>query len=190
MLSLTSLLILLLLGALLWPVLKDLFEKNYGTYLGIALFATIVVFFLLRLPQYAGCTLMVSIWTILTFPLQPLGLSLVLLLLGLLEASRKIEDDPQGKKAQESRRKLKNRLSTALLILLLASMPASAEWLGKQTGQTANVAGRQGIADYVPSSRGLSATTRVFEETLPLLYHPLTICTKSSERSAGDRYSL
>ncbi|HIK29469.1 MAG: hypothetical protein N3E45_11330 [Oscillatoriaceae bacterium SKW80] len=187
MLSITNLLILLLIGALLWQILKEFFEKNYGTYLIIAFLATVVVFFLVRLPEYTGCIIIVSIWNVLTFPLQPLGLCLVILLVGFLEANRKIEDDPQGKKAQESRKKIKKNLITALLILLISSMPASAEWLGGKIGQTVNVTGRQGIVDYVPSSRGLYATSRVLEKSLPLLYYPFTICPKPSETNISDR---
>lgn len=190
MLSLINLLILLLIGALLWPILKELFSKDYGTYLIVAFLITVLVFFLIRLPQYTGCIIIVSIWNVLTFPLQPLGLCLVILLIVFLEANRKIEDDPQGKKAQESRKKIKKNLSTALLILLLSSMPVSAEWLGGKIGQTVNVTGRQGILDYVPSSRGLYATTRVLERSLPLLYYPFTICPKPSETNISEHNLL
>ncbi len=173
--TLISFIILLWLGSFLVPVIKNLFQKDYGSYLGTAIALLIVVFFVLRLPSYGNCTIITTLWVILTFPLKPLGLVLVILLQALKEGMRKLEDDKDGKKAQESRKKLTERVMVALVFLLLSSAPVSADWLADRLGQDAPIRTGQGFVDWVPSIEGLTATNSVLNKALPALY-PVNTC--------------
>ncbi|WP_017720097.1 hypothetical protein [Kamptonema formosum] len=174
--ALISLIILLWLGSFLVPVIKNLFQKDYGSYLGAAIALLIVVFFVLRLPSYSTCTILTTLWVILTFPLRPLGLVLVILLQALKEGMRKLEDDKEGKKAQDSRKKLTERVMVALVFLLLSSVPVSADWLADRLGQESPIRTGLGFVDYLPRIEGLSATTSVLEKALPVLYNPINVC--------------
>lgn len=182
MLTLTNLLILLVLGAFLIPIIKQLFEKDYGTYLGAVFVLTVLLFFFLNLPRYANCGLALSVWLVLTFPLRPLGLCLVLILITWLEGMRKIEDD---KKARESRKKMTDRLMAVLVILVVASTPAAARWLAERTGQDIRISTSSAFASYVPSVQGLSATTRILEGLLYPLYNPFKFCPNPPDSSPG-----
>ncbi|MBW4497254.1 MAG: hypothetical protein KME26_30190 [Oscillatoria princeps RMCB-10] len=179
--ALISLIILLWLGSFLVPVVKNLFQKDYGTYLGAAIALLIVVFFLLRLPSYSSCTIITTLWVILTFPLRPLGLALVILLQAGLEGTKKLEDDKEGKKAQASRKSVADRVMVALVFLLLSSAPVSADWLAGRLGQDSPIRTGQGFVDYVPSIEGLTATTRVLKTALPALYNPINVCPAPPE---------
>lgn len=172
---LISFVIVLILGSVLVPVLNNIFAKNYSFYLGIAFAVVIFIFFLVRLPDSNPCVLVNSVWTILTFPLRPLGLILVLLLIAWDEAYKKLGDDREGAKARESRKKVARMVIMAILILSIVSAPISSAWLARQFRQNDQILGSNFI-DYVPSATGLLATTRIIERALPTLYNPFTFC--------------
>ncbi len=175
MLTLTNLLILLLLGAFLIPVLRQVFTKDYGTYLGAVFVLTVLLFFFLNLPRYVNCGLAVSIWLVLTFPLRPLGLCLVLILVTWLEGMKKLEDD------KKTRKKMTDRLMAILVILALSSTPAAARWFAEKTGQEIYLVTSSTFANYVPSVQGLAATTRVLEGLLYPVYYPFRFCAFSPD---------
>lgn len=177
MLNLTNLLILLLLGAFLIPIIRELFlTKNYIDYIRAALILTILVFFLINLPRYINCSLIVSIWLVLTFPLRPLGLCIVLILLTWLLGMKKQEED------KKARQKMTERLMAILVILVLSSTPIAARWFAGITGQDIRIPTISGFANYVPSIQGLSATTRVLENLLYPVYYPFDFCQFSPEQ--------
>lgn len=177
MLNLTNLLILLLLGAFLIPIIREIFlTKNYIDYIRAALILTILVFFLINLPRYINCSLIVSIWLVLTFPLRPLGLCIVLILLTWLLGMKKQEED------KKARQKMTERLMAILVILVLSSTPIAARWFAGITGQDIRIPTISGFANYVPSIQGLSATTRVLENLLYPVYYPFDFCQFSPEQ--------
>lgn len=173
--SLVSFAIVLILGAVLVPLLRDIFGKNYSFYLQIAIAVAILIFFLVRFPYTNPCLLITSIWTILVFPLRPFGLIAVVLLLVWSEAFKELCDDRDGAKAKGSRKKIKQMLGMLLVILFIISMPLSSTWLARQLNQTDQIIGENFI-DYVPSATGLLATTRVIETALPTLFNPFPFC--------------
>lgn len=173
--SLVSFAIVLVLGAVLIPLLRDIFGKNYSFYLQIAIAIVFLVFFLVQAPQNNPCLIINSIWTILTFPLRPFGLIFVVILLIWREAEKDLCDDKDGGKAKGSRKKIKQMLGMLLVILFIISMPLSSTWLARQLKQSDQVIG-QNFIDYVPSATGLLATTRVIETALPTLYNPFPFC--------------
>lgn len=177
--TLISFIILLWLGSFLVPVIKTLVQKDYASYLRVAIGLLIGIFFVLRLPDYSNCTI-TFIWFILTLPLKPLGLVLVILLQAWMEGMRKLEDDKDGKKAQESRKKLTERVTVALVFLLLSSTPVSASWLAGRLDQDAPIRTGQGFVDWVPSIEGLTATNSVLNKALPALY-PANTCPAQPE---------
>jgi hypothetical protein len=177
--TLISFIILLWLGSFLVPVIKTLFLKDYGSYLGTAIALLIVIFFALRLPSYSNCTV-TFIWFLFTFPLKPLGLVLVILLQAWMEGMRKLEDDKEGKKAQASRKSVTERVMVALVFLLLSSTPVSAVWLADRLSQDAPIRTGQGFVDWVPSIEGLTATNSVLNKALPALY-PVNTCPAQRE---------
>ena len=147
----------------------------YPNYLAVAVVTVGGIFFLLAVPSFGACASVLSVWLILTFPLKPLGLAIVLLLYAWSEGNRKIEEDTNGNKAKASRKKLKELLGLILLILVVSSSPVTAMWLAKQLGQTpANPT--YGFTDFIPSTSGLSQTTRVIENAFPALYNPFGFC--------------
>lgn len=178
--TLISFIILLWLGSFLVPVIKNLFQEDYKSYLMVAIGLLLGVFFLLRLPTYSSCTIITTLWVILTFPLKPLGLVLVILLQAWMEGMKKLEDDKEGKKAQHSRKKLTERVMVALVFLLLSSAPVSANWLAGRLGQDAPIRTGQGFVDWVPSIEGLTATNSVLNKALPALY-PVNTCLAQRE---------
>lgn len=176
MLNLTNLLILLLLGAFLIPIIREIFLTNYIDYIRAALILTILVFFLINLPRYINCSLIVSIWLVLTFPLRPLGLCIVLILLTWLLGMKKQEED------KKARQKMTERLMAILVILVLSSTPIAARWFAGITGQDIRIPTFSGFANYVPSIQGLSATTRVLENLLYPFYYPFDFCQFSPDQ--------
>lgn len=119
---LTQALLWLLVLTFLWYILQRVVPKNYLAVLGFAtlLLALILPFF------YPADPLSGSAWSILSLPLKPLGLSLLLLLLGTKDvwavAGRK-----DGKKVVNS-----PLVMWALIILLLSSNPWIARYIERQ----------------------------------------------------------
>lgn len=106
---LTQALLWLLVLTFLWYVLQRLVPKNYLAVLGfvILVLALILPFF------YPAAPLSGSAWSVLSLPLKPLGLSLLLLLLS-----------KKGKKA--------NLVIWAMVILVLSSNPWISRYLERQ----------------------------------------------------------
>ncbi|WP_204153149.1 YdcF family protein [Leptolyngbya sp. CCY15150] len=111
---LTRALLWLLVGIGLWYLFNNLIPKNYLTWLGgFVLFAAIFLAF--RDPNDR---IISTVWTILSFPLRPLGLAIVLL---VNAAKRKAWKDMAAREA-----------SIALAILLICSIPVVPFWLSSQ----------------------------------------------------------
>lgn len=107
---LTRILLWASVGVVLWFLLRQIIPEKYLAWLGgiIALFLLIVYFVD---PNDATIS---AIWKILSFPLTPLGAAIVLLASALSEGINK----SRGRD-----------VAIALTILLLASIPLSAQWL-------------------------------------------------------------
>ena len=111
---LTRILLWLLIGVGLWFLFNNLIPRNYLTWLGgFVLFAAIVLAF-----QDPNDRIISIIWSILSFPLRPLGLAIVLL---MSAANRK---GWKGIAAREA--------SIALAVLLIFSTPVIPYWLSNQ----------------------------------------------------------
>ncbi|MBD2040643.1 YdcF family protein [Microcoleus sp. FACHB-672] len=118
---LTQALLWLLLLTFLWYILQRVVPKNYLAVLGYAvlLLALIMPFF------YPADPLSGSAWSILSLPLKPLSLSLLLLLLGTSDVwAGGLKD---GKKVVKP-----NLVIWALVILLLSSNPWISRYLERQ----------------------------------------------------------
>ena len=119
---LTQALLWLLVLTFLWYVLQRLVPKNYLAVLGFAtlLLALILPFF------YPADPLSGSAWSILSLPLKPLGLSLLLLLLGTKDVGG-VTGRKDGKKVVNS-----TLVMWAFVILLLTSNPWISRYLERQ----------------------------------------------------------
>ncbi len=115
---LTRILLLAIFVWLFWYIVRELIPGNYLTILGgIALVALAVVAF-----QDPNDRLVGPIWTVLSFPFKPLGLSILLLTIALRK----------GLKAMDS-----NLVAWALAVLWIFSTPLVAYWLVGRTQETA-----------------------------------------------------
>ncbi|MGB3615794.1 MAG: YdcF family protein [Elainellaceae cyanobacterium] len=115
---LTRILLLALFIWLFWYLIRELIPGTYLTILGgLALVALAVVAF-----QDPNDRLVGPIWTVLSFPFKPLGLSILLLAIALRK----------GLKAMNS-----NLVAWALAILWIFSTPLVAYWLVGRTQDTA-----------------------------------------------------
>jgi uncharacterized SAM-binding protein YcdF (DUF218 family) len=111
---LTRVLLWLLIAVGLWFLFNNLIPKNYLTWLGgFVLFAAIVLAF-----QDPNDRIISIVWSIISFPLRPLGLAIVLL---VSAANRK---GWKGIAAREA--------SIALAVLLVFSTPIIPFWLSNQ----------------------------------------------------------
>jgi uncharacterized SAM-binding protein YcdF (DUF218 family) len=103
-LFLTRVLLWLLVIVVLWYVLLQLLPRVYLTWLGGVILATFIVLAFLEPTDPTAAT----VWYVLSLPLRPLGLALVLLVLGVKGGL----DEVKG-----------SQVAAALLILLLGSTP-------------------------------------------------------------------
>ena len=116
-LLLTQILLWLLITAMLYKLFKEIIPKEYFTLIGaLFLFAVIVLGFFFPSNQ-----LMSSIWSVLSFPLKPVGACILLL----------------GFAIRNDLAKSKNQVLAALLILLLSSTPLFANLLAQGAEQRA-----------------------------------------------------
>lgn len=114
---LTRLLLWLLVGGILWFIFLRFIPRIYLTWLGgLLLFSLLALAFVDPANSTIGL-----VWTILSIPLKPLGLAILLLLSALREGTRKV---------------LGNQVLAALLVLLLSSLPIVAYWLTGQAEQS------------------------------------------------------
>lgn len=157
-LLLTRVLVWLLLGTIIYA----LFQRFYpsGTFIGrVALVAILCVIVLSFLnPNEPAVT---SLWNLISFPLKPLGASVLLMIF----AAQKIKgggiEKPGG-----------YLLGWALTILLLASTPAVAYFLVRiplasgVTSQQVIENGQLRVEHFVPSAETLGLTSQVWESYL------------------------
>lgn len=115
---LTRILLIALLVWLVWYVIKNIIPESYLTILG----GLVLVLFLLLLFQDPSDRILGALWEVISFPLKPLGLSIILLILALRK----------GIKGADG-----NLVLWALVILWLFSTPLIAYWLMLQTQQGA-----------------------------------------------------
>jgi len=118
---LTRILLWLLVGTIIWYVFIRFIPRTYLTWLGgLIVFAFVILAFF-----DPGGGVVSSVWSILSFPLKPLGLAIFLLLTSLREGTKKVAA---------------NQVVAALIILFLSSMPIVAFWLaGQAEGAVVNI---------------------------------------------------
>ncbi|MBD1866490.1 YdcF family protein [Oculatella sp. FACHB-28] len=115
---LTRILLWALIGIILWRIFLNVIPRIYLTWLGgLLIFTFVILAFLNPTDDTVG-----AVWQILSIPLKPLGLSLLL----LLSAMR------SGIKAVAG-----NLVLAAALILLFSSLPLTAYWLTSQSERSA-----------------------------------------------------
>jgi len=127
---LTQVLLWLLVVLVIYNLLTQWIPKDSLALLGSALlFVLIVLAFFIPNDPFAA-----SAWSILSLPIKPFGLVLVLLIMAFSNAIQKISasDDKEYKKREASRRTVKNLSFTALLILWLCSTPFLVDKLAQQ----------------------------------------------------------
>ncbi len=107
---LTRILLWACIGVVLWFLLRQIIPEKYLAWLA----GTIVLFLLIVYLADPNDATISAIWKILSFPLTPLGAAIILLASALSEG---------GTKARG------RDVAIALTILLLASIPLSAQWL-------------------------------------------------------------
>ncbi|NEQ95244.1 MAG: hypothetical protein F6K30_00660 [Cyanothece sp. SIO2G6] len=118
----TRLLLIILLVSLVWYVIQKLIPKEYLTVLGgLAVVALLVLIFQSPSDPVAG-----TLWTILSLPFKPLGLSILLLAIALFKDEKEKIKKTDG-----------NLVLVAFAILLIFSIPLMAYWLTGQTQLTA-----------------------------------------------------
>lgn len=116
---LTQVLLWLLIGYVAWFVLKQFIPEKVYTFLGFALLVALIVLAFFR-PNEG---IVSEAWSILSLPFRPLGFALLLLL-----SVFPFKEMTQWKVLQ-------NRVFWAIVILLLASAPATAYWFHEQAEQ-------------------------------------------------------
>jgi uncharacterized SAM-binding protein YcdF (DUF218 family) len=114
---LTQIILWSLIFGILWYVFVQFIPRLYLTWLGGLLVA---VFIILAFFDPTDRTVS-AVWSLLSLPLRPLGLTLLLLLVALREGVKKAAG---------------NLVLAALLVLLLSSTPIVSYWLTTQTEQT------------------------------------------------------
>lgn len=119
---LTLVLLWLLVGILIWYVLQKLIPKEYYTWLG----AFVMVLFIILAFLTPTSRIVSTVWSVLSLPFKPLGLSLILL------ASAATKMDKGGLKKPGG-----TLVIAALLILVISSTPFVAYALAQKTEQAA-----------------------------------------------------
>lgn len=113
---LTQVLLWLLIGYVAWFVLKQFIPEKVYTFLGFALLVALIVLAFFKPDQ----NIVSEAWSILSLPFRPLGFVLLLLV-----SVFPFKDMTQW-------RILQDRIFWAIIILLLASAPATAYWFHEQ----------------------------------------------------------
>lgn len=119
----TNILLWVLIVCVLWYVLTKLVTKKALSQLGMVLLLIVIILAFFNPTNGFGSTW----WTLLSLPLKPLGLGIVLLAFALREGVKKVKG---------------NLVMTAFLVLLIGSTPLFATTLGQwaATGVTQNAA--------------------------------------------------
>jgi hypothetical protein len=116
---LTRALLVALLVWLVWYVINKLIPKEYLTVLG----GLVLVLFFVLAFQDPSDRVIGSVWEVFSFPLKPLGLSLVLLAMAIRKGAKEVKG---------------NLVMWALIILWLFSTPIFVYWLTDQTQTVAS----------------------------------------------------
>ncbi|MDJ1176848.1 YdcF family protein [Roseofilum capinflatum] len=125
---LTRLLLWLLIAVIAYAILLQWIPKKYYTWLG-----GILIFTLIILTFFNPSTVVVAdIWRLLVFPLTPLGLSIILILSGMLHF-----------KGKEIAKPGKTLLWVGLAILVIFSLPVVADTLAHQAESESVIATKQ-----------------------------------------------
>jgi len=127
---LTQVLLWLLVILVVYNLLTQWIPKDSLAFLGSALLVVVIVLaFLAPNDPFAS-----SAWSILSLPIKPFGLVLVLLIMAFSNAIQKIPplDDKEYKRREASRRTVRNLSFIALLILWLCSTPFLVDKLAQQ----------------------------------------------------------
>lgn len=127
---LTQVLLWLLVVLVIYNLLTQWIPKDSLAFLGSALLVVLIVLaFFIPNDPFAS-----SAWSILSLPIKPFGLVLVLLIMAFFNAIQKIPpaDDREYKRREASRKTVRNLSATALLILWLCSTPFLVEKLAQQ----------------------------------------------------------
>lgn len=120
-LLLTRILLWLLIGTIFYYLLLRILPKKYLTWFGgLVLFIFVVLAFI----NPAQSRLVSDAWTVLSFPLKPLGLAIVLLMTALRKGAKAVTG---------------NQVLAALIILTLSSVPIVASSLAQQAEREAIV---------------------------------------------------
>jgi hypothetical protein len=134
---LTRVLLWVLIGTIIWYIFSNFINKTYLTWLGgLIVFAFIILAFFNPNDRTVG-----TVWSILSLPLKPLGLTIFLLLNALKGGTKNV---------------IGNQVVAALLILFFTSTPIMAYWLTAQTEQTA-VSTVQVTGDRAPNPTAVKA---------------------------------
>lgn len=113
-LLLTRVLLWLLIGTIFYYLLLRVIPKKYLTWFGGLVFFIFVVLAFIN-PVQSG--LVADAWSILSFPLRPLGLTIVLLMIALRKGVKSVTG---------------NQVMAALIILVLSSLPIVSLSLAQQ----------------------------------------------------------
>lgn len=144
---LTRVLLWVLIGIILWYIFIRFIPKVYLTWLGgLLLFTFVVLAFLDPTDRVVGIA-----WSILSLPLKPLGLAIVLLAGALSQGVKKVTG---------------NQVAAALLVLIVFSLPVTAYWMTSQM-QVSNVETSQALGDLSPTPDTVRAIVVLGEGVAP-----------------------
>ncbi|MEM7769481.1 MAG: ElyC/SanA/YdcF family protein [Cyanobacteria bacterium P01_E01_bin.6] len=128
---LTRAILVSLLVWLIWYVVNQVIPKQYLTVLG----GLVLVLFFVLAFQDPTDRVVGSIWEVLSFPLKPLGLSIILLGMAIRKGTKEVKG---------------NLVMWALIVLWVFSTPLISYWLTQQTQETAEqLAARTNRGDAV-----------------------------------------
>ncbi|MGB6301578.1 MAG: hypothetical protein WBF90_36105 [Rivularia sp. (in: cyanobacteria)] len=147
-----------LLWLLIGTIVFSLFQKFYpsGNFVGRFV---VVIFLVVLLLSFVNPSepAIAQLWSVVSFPLKPLGAAILLMTFAAQRIKGGAIDKPGG-----------FLVGWALTILLLASTPAFTYFLLQSPANEELASPRQGLqlVDFVPSATALQRTTRVWESYL------------------------
>lgn len=147
-----------LLWLLIGTIIFSLFQKFYPTGNFVGRFV-VVIFLIILLLSFVnpGEPAISQLWNVVSFPLKPLGASILLMTFAAQRIKGGAIDKPGG-----------YLIGWALTILLLASTPAFTYFLIESPVNDRIPSRREGLqlVDFVPSASNLQRTTREWEDYL------------------------
>jgi uncharacterized SAM-binding protein YcdF (DUF218 family) len=133
---LTRILLWALIGFILWRIFLNIIPRIYLTWLGgLLIFTFVILAFINPTDDTVG-----AVWRILSIPLKPLGLALLLLLSALRSGVKAVAG---------------NQVLAAALILLFSSLPLTAYWLTSQSEQSAQAFVTTGTTPAITSAQAV-----------------------------------